>query len=113
LIFVASAYSHADPAVMQARFEQVEHGISRWLRRNFPVFSPIVYCHRITHKYTMPKDAAWWKAMNDSWLLSSEQLWVATWVDGWEESEGVDGEIVLAAVNNIPISYKEMPDVGT
>lgn len=109
MIYLASPYSHEDPAVVMRRFIQTERATAIWLKEGHPVFSPIVMTHQISYKYDMPKEAGpfWWEH-NQKWLAASERLWMLQ-LGGWMDSKGMKMEFEYAAHLGIPIHMKKMP----
>jgi hypothetical protein len=94
MIYLASPYSHPDPAVRQDRFEKVCHAAAALIRRGHVVFSPIAHSHGMA-RLGLPTDWSFWETQ-DRWFLSvCAELWVLT-LDGWQESRGVQAEITIA-----------------
>lgn len=91
LIYLASPYSHSDPAVMQQRFEQVCEATAGLLRAGYMVYSPIVHSHPLT-KYGLPTDWAYWEQL-DTQMIEMCGALVILMLDGWDESTGVTNEI--------------------
>ncbi len=94
LTYLASPYSHPDPAVRQARFEAACRAAAELIRRGHLVFSPIAHSHCIA-QHGLPMDWGFWEAQ-DRWLLAAcDELWVLK-LDGWQHSRGVQAEIAIA-----------------
>jgi hypothetical protein len=102
MIYLASPYSHPNPAVVQQRFEKTRKVTADLMLRGVPVFSPIVHCHEIANLYEMPTDAAYWETYNTAFLRKSDMMYVLT-LDGWKESLGVTQEIGLAKTLRLTI----------
>lgn len=66
------------------------------------VFSPIVHCHEIAQRFTLPKDAKFWQGYNEAMLWSASKMWVLD-VDGWDRSEGVLMERIVAKEMGIEV----------
>lgn len=100
MIYLASPYTHADPAVMTHRYEVTKLYTQHQLRMGICLFSPIVYGRAmeaaIGHKY---ED---WLKFNDTIILRCNYVWVLQ-LDGWEASRGVAHEMELAEEFSIPI----------
>lgn len=107
MIYLASPYSHEDPAIMQERFNQVERLTIHMLKQNIVVFSPIVYCHEMAIKADFPRDAGFWQELNAAFLRLSSRL-VVMRLPGWDTSRGVQWEISMAEALQIPVDYFEV-----
>jgi len=103
-VYIASPYTHASSEVMQARFEAAEAYVAQQLRLGRHVYSPIVHCHALASKYTLPTDAEYWRAYNYAMLAKAMVLEILM-LDGWQESVGVKGEQEYAVFCNIPVQY--------
>jgi hypothetical protein len=111
MIYVASPYSHSNPATQQQRFEDVRAIVALYLpRTQQPVFSPIVYTHELASEYDMATDAASWTRFNNGMLRIASQLWVVR-IKGWDTSKGVTQEIELARQLSIPTYYLDVNGV--
>jgi len=106
MIYLASPYTHEDPAVMQERFCAVELLVIHMLKQNIVVFSPIVYCHEMAVKADFPRDAGFWQGLNATFLRMSSRL-VVLRLPGWDTSRGVQWEISMAEALQIPIDHLE------
>lgn len=67
------------------------------------VYAPIVHCHPLTD-YDLPGHWGFWRKQNEAFLEKSDVL-VVLMLPGWEESEGIAGEIQLAIELGILIDY--------
>lgn len=102
--FVSSPYSHPDEAVMSQRYEDVCSFVAERLRVGRICFSPIVHCHHLAHRFTLPTDSDFWYTYNVAMLRAAHSLTVLQ-LQGWNESVGVKKELTLAAALNLPIHY--------
>lgn len=96
MIYLASAYSHADPVIVKTRFLLVEQCTAALITEGHFVWSPIVHCHELAKKYNLPTDAAFWKAYNFDFIRRCDKMLVLN-IEGWQESKGVQMELKLAA----------------
>ena len=103
MIYLASPYSHPDPAVVQTRFRAAEVCTVSLMRQGVIVFSPIVNCHGIALKYGLPTDHEFWLRYDFGMLRLAEAMFILM-IDGWKESRGVKEEIGFARSAHIPIS---------
>lgn len=106
MIYLASPYSSSDPTIQQRRFEEAQRFVAYHFRLGIPLVSPIVYCHTLAEKYSLPGDAGFWRFLNNDLFLICDQMWVLK-LPGWELSEGVVEEIQTAKRFSIPLYYKE------
>ena len=104
MIFVASPYSSSFPLIQAERFHAVEEFVAKRLREGEIVISPIVHCHALAHKYSLPTDAAYWRDFSMSLIERADLVYVYCY-SGWLESRGVSYEIKYARAKCIPISY--------
>ncbi|MFW6106533.1 MAG: DUF1937 family protein [bacterium] len=94
LIYLASPYSDADPAVEQARFDAVCRSAAALMRQGLLVYSPIAHSHPIA-RYGLPTDWAYWQRYDREILACCAEIWVLM-LPGWEQSVGVQAEMRLA-----------------
>lgn len=104
LIYLASPYSHADPAVRQQRFETVCFVAANLMREGTHVYSPIAHTHPIALKGDLPKGWDFWEAFDRKMLAACQECWVVM-MDGWRESKGVQAEIKIAEEMGLPVKY--------
>lgn len=109
MIYLASPYTHPDPAVQQMRYEQAMAAQVQLLLRGFHVYSPIVACHPMALAYELPTDAWWWLHYNNDMIHRCRSVYVLR-LDGWEQSVGVAEEIKYAEANKIPVFYIDFFD---
>lgn len=108
LIYLASPYSHRDPAVMQDRYEQVCQAAADMVAEGQMAISPIAYGHTLLGYREMPGDWTFWESFCISLLAKCERI-VVLKMDGWQESRGVQAEIRYAEAHGIPVDYIEPP----
>jgi hypothetical protein len=102
--YLASPYSHLDPAVMHARYERAELATAWLLSRKIWVYSPIVHCHNMAKKLKLPTDNEFWKAYNRVMIRASDGILVLQ-IDGWAQSVGIQDEIDFAYNYDIDVEY--------
>ena len=90
-IYLASPYSHPDPAVRLRRYRAVRDATTWLLRRRLWVYSPIVHCHDLATSAELPTDFTFWAEYNYVMIDRADMLYVLT-LDGHAESVGVAGE---------------------
>ena len=104
MIYIASPYTDESSGLMHERYRAVSIFCVAAIMKGHFVFSPIVHWHPIAVEHNLPKDADWWRMLNENYLRNSTQLWVLKLV-GWKESVGVSREIQFARDIGIPITY--------
>lgn len=103
-VYLASPYSHADPAVRLQRYHDVAK-IAGWLMlSHHVVFCPITHSHQIGVALGRPVDHEFWLAQDTPLLVHASNVFVAQ-LEGWRISRGVAHEIDLAKQIGIPITY--------
>lgn len=102
-IYLAAPYTHPDPKVRQARFEQVTNFAAELMNRGALVFSPITHSHPLADK--CPDDPQFW----ERWYMTFLKHWAnhlyVLQLSGWDKSKGVAKEIAYAGELGIPIVY--------
>lgn len=106
MIYVASPYSHKNPAVEDHRYLMVETYIAAAFKQGLPAYSPIYYCHLLARKFTLPGDAQYWKRFNNTMMRRADAVHVLQLI-GWRESRGVQYELMMAEELAIPIIQVE------
>jgi hypothetical protein len=101
-IYIACPYSHPVAQVREARFGAVNRVTAQLMKKGFVVFSPISHTHPIAVAGDLPKGWDYWEHFDRVFLSMSRKLYILT-LDGWKESEGVQGEIEIAKELNLPI----------
>lgn len=102
--YLASPYSHADPQVMENRYVMAMKCVAYYLERGIYVHSPIVACHEMAKRFTLPREVNFWLNYNYAMLGRARQLIILT-LHGWEDSTGIQLESNFARDNGIPISF--------
>lgn len=108
-IYLASPYSHPDPAVREARYKAACKKAAEYLVEGKPVFAPIVHSHPLT-EFMAPElcmDFDFWMRADLAILKDAAELHVLM-LDGWHTSRGVNREVEYADQIGIPI-YRVQP----
>jgi hypothetical protein len=100
--YLASPYSHPEPAMMDLRYCEARDALAWLLNRQIWAYSPIVHCHDLALIHQMPTDAEFWREYNETMLRSASALLVLT-IDGWSKSKGIAGEIAFAKMLGLPV----------
>lgn len=94
LVYLATPYTHPNPDIRELRFIAAERCAAALMKRGYHIFSPIVHCHGLAKKYSMPTDYLFWLTYNTAFLRAAEAVFVLK-MPGWEESKGVVKELEL------------------
>ena len=104
LVYLATPYSHPDPAVREARFVTVNRVAARLMASGILIFSPISHTHPICLAGELPSGWQFWQAYDRAALAASERLIVLR-QQGWEDSIGVTGEVEIAREFGLHVAY--------
>ena len=108
LIYLATPYSHPDPAVMQTRFVRACEIAGRMMAKGQFVFAPIVHGHPLAVRCELPRDWEYWRRYCAEMIGNASKL-VVVKMDGWEDSVGIKGEIAIARRLGVPVEFMEEP----
>lgn len=100
MIYLATAYSY-NPAVAHANAVSV---LGNLLYVGVPAFSPIAHSHEAAVRCGLRTDWEFWRTLDFKYMDACSEVWV--WIDPhcrWEESRGVQAEIVHAVEIGKPI----------
>jgi hypothetical protein len=101
--YLASPYSHPDPAVRQARFEAACRATVELARVGEVVISPVVQSHPLV-AYGLPTGWEYWEWFDWEVLARCDQLAVLR-LEGWQNSVGVKAEVAIAGELGLPVRY--------
>lgn len=104
LVYLATPYSHEDPAMREGRFNVVNRVASRLMSEGLHVFSPISHTHPIAVAGELPTGWDFWEPY-DRAILSVCASVIVLRQPGWMESLGVAAEIAIANELGLPIEY--------
>ena len=107
LIYLASPYSHPDPAVRQARFEAACKQAALMMRAGLIVFSPLAHSHSIAIRHDLPGDWEFWKRQCERCIKARDKV-VMMMLEGFQLSQGMMEEFAIATEIGIPIEYWEL-----
>lgn len=108
ITYLATPYTHDDPAVRAERFDVVNRVAGELMRKGEIVYSPISHTHPIAQECELPQ--VWcdfWEHQDRPFLEASYRL-VVLKQDGWDKSRGVKAEIAIAEELGLPIQYMEV-----
>lgn len=107
MIYLATPYSDHDPAVMEARFDQACAIAGALMAKGEIVFSPIAYTHHIAVRCSLPRGWGYWERYDREMIVRAAKV-VVVKIAGWQESQGIRGEIAIAREFGIPIEFMEI-----
>lgn len=105
MIYLASPYTHPDPAVRQERFEAACRAAAALMRRGRICFSPIAHSHPLC-QYGLPGDWEFWQRQDLEFLAACDEV-VVLKLDGWQHSRGIQAEIAAARALGKPVGFLE------
>lgn len=111
MIYLASPYSHADPAVREERFRAACRATAALLRAGEHVFSPIVHSHPLV-AFDMPTAWSFWERIDRAHLERCNEVAVLM-LDGWAHSVGVREELRIARELGKPVRFLEVDATGS
>jgi len=94
-IFVISPYRSDEELVERARVLINEGYVAKLVNAGKLVYSTILSYDRLSTGYGLPKDYSYWQKLCHTMISLSEEVHVLC-IDGYEESEGVQDEIITA-----------------
>ena len=112
-IYLCCPYQHASPRVSKWRAEQADKKAAELMESGYLVFSPL------SHSVTISKyckeigefDHDFW-LRQDMWVLEACDEIHVLQLEGWEDSHGVDVEIMRGIELGMPVIYHK-PDRPT
>lgn len=111
MIYLASPYSHPDPAVREQRFRAACRATVALLCAGEHVFSPIVHSHPLV-AFAMPTAWAFWERIDRAHLERCDEVMVLM-LDGWAHSVGVREELRIARELGRPVRFLEVDATGS
>ena len=106
LVYLASAYSHPDPAVRMQRYEAACRAAAWLFHKGLLVYSPIAHSHGVSLHGGLDGTWRFWERYDRAMLERSDCLIVWTAIDGWSSSVGVLAEIATAHSElRLPVIY--------
>jgi len=102
-IYLASPYTHDDPAIMEERYLAVCLKASQ-LAKEYHVYSPIIHWHPVAKLHGLPRDWEFWKKMNRADIEMRDEVHVLK-LEGWSISIGIGSEILIAKEFNKPYKF--------
>ena len=104
LYYLASPYSHPDPKVRQARYEEQGRIAVELIHKGYHLIAPIEMCHHLSKLHQLPTGYQYWQA-RDRLLIERCDGLIACKMDGWEDSIGMKDEIKYAEFLDKEVLY--------
>lgn len=106
MIYLASPYSHADPAERERRYREACRVAGNLMKRGKRVFSPIAHSHPIEQAFEDKRQEGhdFWLYQDFAILRHATELHVLR-LEGWERSKGIAAEVEFAVLLGIPVHY--------
>jgi hypothetical protein len=111
VIYLASPYTHPEPAVREDRFRAACRATAVLLQAGMHVFSPIVHSHPLV-AFGMPTAFSDWELIDRTYLERCDEV-VVLMLGGWEESVGVQEEIAIARELGKPVRFLDPDATGS
>lgn len=108
LTYLASPYSHEDPAVRESRFHAACRKAAELMLAGDVVFAPIAHSHPISEQMPMGKatDHELWMSQDLPILRRCDRLLVLM-LPGWDQSRGVREEMEVARACQITVEFEK------
>jgi len=104
-IYLASPYTHENPDVEAERFVKACETAGRLIQAGHIVYCPIAHSHPIKEcTKGMPGTWEFWQPIDHFFIRKLEAI-VVLRLDGWRESVGVGGELLIGRTLVKPIGY--------
>lgn len=104
MIYLASPYSHPNPARREARFVHACQATAYLMNQGKIVFSPIAHSHPIATRCQLPLDFGYWERFDREMLTMCDSM-IVLMLDGWATSVGVQNEILIMQELKKPIEF--------
>jgi hypothetical protein len=107
IIYLASRYSDKDCAVRHQRFKAAIIAAYELIRHGHVVYSPVVHSHTIC-EWTghNPLDPMWYEQAEAMLRVCTKMVVLRT--PKWEESAGIQRELMVARGLGIPIEFMDV-----
>jgi hypothetical protein len=105
-LYLASPYTHPDASVREMRYLDALDALNWLVGNRIWTYSPIVHCHHLSAKYTLPGNHEFWQDYNHLMILNSRGMMLLQ-LPGWKESNGVTDELDYADHLGIPVTVMQ------
>ena len=107
LIYLASPYTHQESYIMDMRAIMVCDVMAKCFNKyKHTFFSPVCHGHSMMKESSTKAPSSWeyWKNHDLNMIHRCDELWVVT-LANWEESVGMEEEVLYADRKKMPIRY--------
>src|SRR5271157_2948411 len=104
MVYLASPYTHADPAVQEQRFKDVSRCAAILMECGVFVFCPIAHFTPIAVHGQLPHGWEFYRPFDIAFLRLCKAMLVCC-LEGWDKSIGVKAEVAIATELSIPVGY--------
>ena len=111
MIYLASPYSHTDPAVREARYHAACRATAALIRAGQVVFSPIVHGPPLV-AFGLPTGWDFWEQTDRAFIERCDEVAVLM-LDGWDQSVGVRAELEIARELGKPVRFLDVYATGS
>lgn len=109
LVYLATPYSHHDPATRDLRATKAaDAALALMAKHGVVVYSPIAAWHPWCVTRNLPFTYEHWRDQDQAFIERSDEVWILM-LDGWDQSNGVAEERNTALLEQMTIKYVE-PD---
>jgi len=105
-VFIISPYTAPTVRVESERAVSADLYVGELARNGVVAYSTISAMHHLLGICDLPEDWSFWKKHCTTMIESAKEVHVLQ-LDGWEDSEGVQGELEIAHALNKPIVFVE------
>jgi hypothetical protein len=102
--YIAVPYSHECYAVREYRYLKVTEFAGKLINRGIYVYSPITHSHPMAKMCNLRGDWEFWEQYDKLMLQHCEKL-IVLMLEGWEQSTGVQAEILHAKQLGLIVEY--------
>jgi hypothetical protein len=95
MIYLASPYSHPDPAYRRARFWAAAYVTGRLMAKGSHVISPIAHTHPVAMAGALNFGWEHWAAYDEELIKRCDTVMVLQ-IEGWAKSVGIKAEMEIA-----------------
>jgi hypothetical protein len=92
VIYLASAYSHPNRAIMQERYFMAVEAAACLIHRKLICYSPIAAWHPAAITFDLPTDYVFWWNHNKVFMDMASEAWFL-WFNGAQDSKGMKAEL--------------------
>lgn len=100
-VFLCTPY-RSHPGGRDDAAEEAAKAAAAFARAKIPVFAPIPHSHTIAMNGGLSPDSDLWYTLNEPFMRLAKCA-VIVELEGWEDSEGIEAEVILAEKLAIPV----------